>query len=736
MTDSNAGLGGLKVVDLGVGMAAALIAKFLREAGAEVTRIEPGGGDPFYEVYPAYAVWRRGCKIERESANPRQRLDEAVADADVCIIGGEDFPGLVRRRDAAAIRARHPRLVVLDIEGYPSGSRRASRPASDVLVQASSGLASEHYSKRPLLMGFEPTNYGATLHGLVGLFAALLQRESTGRGQVVSVSLFEGALSWILLLWCEATRATQASSFVMPKDPWPLIFQCADGVYAQVVLGSAGSKYLLYKILGIDDPTVGVNDSGMPKPTADAKNFFGDIDLLAAHVAKFKSGPLLEAVWAAGLPAEPVLPPGGCWDHPQVQHNKIIVRDPDGVRYVGHPIYGRASPAARKKQAASAQSALSGIKVIDFGAFVAGPYSSAVFADLGADVIKVEPMTGDPNRSIFRSYGSVNRGKRCITVDLKAPEGLKIAQQLCIAADVVTNNFRPGVSARLGIDARTLHALKPELIVLESAAYGSTGPKAQGAGFDMCFQALCGHDWRAGGVDNPPLWNRTSMVDFAAGLLGSVAVLQHLYQRARTGAGAELGAGLMNAGLYLQSELIQKPTGEFAGAQPLNHEQTGFHPAEQFYEAADGWVAIAARNDAMARSLIESLDLDRAVTKPRSAWDDQVARQIAAAVRKRPVAELLAAFEKAGVWAEACCANGEQEYLHDPDLEKLGTVYRSSHPQFGDVRQIGPLCRLADSPPSARGHAPVANEHTDAVLAELGYTSDAIKDLRERKIIK
>jgi crotonobetainyl-CoA:carnitine CoA-transferase CaiB-like acyl-CoA transferase len=736
MTDSNVGLNGLKVADLGVGMAAALVAKFLREAGAEVTRIEPSGGDPFYDVYPAYSVWRRGFRVERDSADSPHQLEKMLAASDVCIIGGEDFPGLARRKDAAAIHARHPRLVVLDIEGYPSGSRKGDRPASDVLVQASSGLASEHYSKRPLLMGFEPSNYGAALHGLVGLFAALLQRESTGRGQVVSVSLFEGALSWILLLWCEATKATPASSFVMPKDPWPLIFKCADGVYVQVVLGSAGSKYRLYKILGIDDPTIDVNDSGMPKPTADAKNFFGDIDLLAAHVARFESTPLLEAVWAAGLPAEPVLPPGGCWDHPQVEHNKIIVRDSDGVRYVGHPIYGRASPAAVRKPVANAKSALSGIKVIDFGAFVAGPYSSAVFADLGAEVIKVEPVTGDPNRSIFRSYGSVNRSKRCITVDLKEPEGRKIAQQLCVAADVVTNNFRPGVSARLGIDARTLHALKPELIVLESAAYGSTGPKAEGAGFDMCFQALCGHDWRAGGVDNPPLWNRTSMVDFAAGLLGAVAVLQHLYQRARTGAGAELGAGLMNAGLYLLSELIQKPTGDFAGAPPVNREQTGFQPAEQFYEAADGWIAIAARSEAMARSLVETLGLDRSVTKPRSAWRDDVAREIAAAVRKRPVAELLAAFAKADVWAEACCPNGEREYLHDPDLERLGTVYRSSHPQFGDVRQIGPLCRLADSPPSARGHTPVAHEHTDAVLSALGFTAASINDLRERKVIK
>jgi crotonobetainyl-CoA:carnitine CoA-transferase CaiB-like acyl-CoA transferase len=552
----------------------------------------------------------------------------------------------------------------------------------------------------------------------------------------VSGSLFEGALSWILLLWCEATRATPASKFVMPKDPWPLIFQCADGVYVQVVLGSAGSKYRLYKILGIDDPTVDVNDSGMPKPTADAKNFFGDIDLLAAHVAKFRSGPLLEAIWEAGLPAEPVLPPGGCWDHPQVEHNKIIVRDPDGVRYVGHPIYGRASPAPPRAPAANGRDPLGGIKVIDFGAFVAGPYSSALFADLGADVIKVEPLTGDPNRSIFRSYGSVNRGKRCITVDLKAPDGLKIARQLCVAADVVTNNFRPGVSERLGIDAKALHALKPELLVLESAAYGSTGPKAQGAGFDMCFQALCGHDWRAGGGGNPPLWNRTSMVDFAAGLLGSIAVLQHLYQRARTGAGAELGAGLMNAGLYLVSELIQQPTGEFAGAPQLNHTQSGFHPAEQFYEAADGWIAVAARSDAMARSLVAALGLDRTVTTPRATWGDDEAGALAEAIRRHPVGELLTTLEGAGVWAEACCPDGENVYLHDPDLERLGTVYRSSHPQFGDVRQIGPLCRLSDSPARARGHTPIAHEHTEAVLAELGYSADAIKDLRERQVVK
>lgn len=735
MADSGSGLRGLTVVDFGVGMAAALVCKFLREAGAEVLRFESAAGDPFYDVYPAYMIWHGGSKIER-NGNTVSKQEEALSRADVCIVGGEDFPGLARRGDAQALQKRFPKLVVLNIEGYPTGSKYAGRPACDILMQARSGLSFEHYSKRPLLMSFEPSNYGATLHGLNGLFAALLQRESSGVGQVVATSLFEGALSWIVMLWCEATQGTPASNFVMIKDPCPLIFRCADGIYVQIVLGSAGSKYKMYKILGINDPSVAENDSGMPIPGGLPRNFFGDVDLLGSHVAKFQSQELLAALWAAGLPAEPVLAPGVCWQHPQVVHNQNIQRSADGTRFVGHPVVSRRSPAPRKTPVSSPGSALSGMRVVDFGAFVAGPYSSVLLGDLGADVIKVEPVTGDPNRGIFRSYTSSNRGKRCIVVDLKAPEGLKIAQQLCAVADVVTNNFRPGVSARLGIDAPTLHKQKPDCVVLEASAYGATGPNAQGAGFDMCFQALCGHDWRAGGVDNTPLWNRTSMVDFAGGLIGSVAILQHLYLRARDGSGAALGSGLLHSALFLMQELIQKPDGRFVGAGPLNHEQTGYHAAEQFYEAADGWFAVAARSDDMSRKLLAVLGLQNAVTAPRAQWNADVARSIAAAAKPRQLAELLAALDKAGVWAEACCTNGEQAFLHDAHLEALGTVYKAMHAKFGEVRQIGLLCRLSASRPCVHGAAPVAGEHTDAIMAELGYSSDAIKDLRERKVIQ
>ena len=724
------------MVDLGLGMAAGLAAKFLAESGAQITRVELPDGDPFYDVYPAYRVWHKGARIDTEAAQSPQRLNELLAKADVCIVGGEDYPGVDWRRDAQALQAQHPRLVVLDIQGYPTASKHAGRPATDLLVQARSGLSYEHYADRPLLMSFEPSNYGAALHGLCGLLGALIQRERTGRGQVASTSLYEGALAWTMLLWSEGEKPTPAFSFVMPKSPTPLIFKCADGMYVQVLLGSAGSKYQLYKILGIDDPTVKENDSGMPKPTADARNFFGDVDLLQAHVEPRQSKELLAAIWAVGLPAEPVLPPGRVWDDPQTIHNKVIARDPDGTRHVGHPIEAHASKAPRSNSSEMpGKGPLSGLRVVDFGAFVAGPYTSILLADLGADVIKVEAMTGDPNRGIFRSYGSVNRGKRAIKLDMKTPAGREIAQRLCASSDVITSNFRPGVSTRLGIDAKTLHAMNPSLIILESAAYGTSGPRAAGAGFDMCFQALCGHDYRAGGVDNPPLWNRTSMVDYAGGLLGAIATLRHLYRRQRTGEGAELGAGLMNTAIYLLSELIQRPDGTFAGAPLLNREQTGYHPAEQMYRAADGWFAIAARSASAARRLVEVLGLSGIVKQPRAQWGDNESRAIAGAVKTRTVAELTAALEQAGVWAEPCRHDVEHETLNDPQLIAQGTVYRSVHPQFGEVKQVGPLFRFSAAPNSAQGHSALPGEHTRAVLSGLGYSPAEIDSFYERKIV-
>jgi crotonobetainyl-CoA:carnitine CoA-transferase CaiB-like acyl-CoA transferase len=729
----------LKVLDFGTGLAPALVTRYLLELGAEIVRIEPRTGDPFYRKYPAYEVWQRGKNLKHRQDVSDLDIAGWVADADVCVVGGEDFPGLERLGDAEFLAAQNPRLVVLSITAYPEALSRADRAANEILVQAQSGLCYEHYSARPLRMSFEPCNYGAGLQGLTGLMGALYERERSGRGQIVRTSLFEGALTYGCSFWSEATNSSPAFEFAIPKDPSPLIFKCKDGKFVHLIMGSAGSKAKLYGVLGIDDPTVDVNDSGVPSLDVvrkDMKKFFGDVELMAPYIEKRASGELLTALWDVGMAADLVQVPGACWDDPQVRHNAIIRSEADGTRCVtGNPTFATPSPAPRVKPPAPGPGPLSGLRIVDFGTFVAGPYTSAVLGDLGADVIKIEAFAKDPNRNVFRSYTTGNRGKRAVMLDLKTAEGRGIAQRLCARADVVTNNFRTGVAARLGIDAQTLHRLKPELIVLESAAYGATGPKAERAGFDLAFQAFCGHEYRAGGKDNVPLWNRTTLVDYTGGLLGAISVLEALRSRAHTGAGAELNVPLLNAGVFLLSQLVQRADGSFAGAPQLNHEQTGLHPAEQMYQTSDGWIAICTPDTASGKKLSQALELTLQLQDDPSTWSDAQAQSITAAVLRRDTASLLEALERAGVWAEECSRGAAHRTLNDPRLVETGTVHVSQHALFGTVREIGQLFRFSRSASGPHKHTAQPGEHTREVLTELGYDAAAVADLYARKIV-
>ena len=723
-------LKGLKVVDLGVGMPAALVAQLLAGSGAEVHRLEPPGGDPFAELYPAYAIWRRDEIVDSQPFS-QQRLGELLTGADVCIIGGEDFPGLTKPVSADALGAVHPNLVVLDISGYPAGTGGEPCPAVDILAQARSGLVFEHYSDRPIQMTFEPANYGAALHGLIGTLAALFERESSGRGQVVSTTLFEGALTYGGYFWAEMDNPTPAATFVIPKDPYPLVFQCADGKYVHLVLGSAGSKYKLYKVLGIDDPTIDPNDSGLPQLGVPPRQFFGDVELLGAYTAKFTRDELLPALWAEGIPAEAVFAPGECWDEAQIAQSGLIQRDAEGRRFVGMPMAVRwagGNGGAKSSGSAEGKGPLAGVKIVDLGAFVAGPYASTVLADLGADVVKVEaPPAGDPNRSSGPSFVSANRGKRAIVVNLKSAEGQALVKGLCRNADVVMNNFRTGVSHRLGVDAASLHRDAPHLIVLENSAFGPSGPKAMNGGFDPIIQAYSGVEHRAGGEGNPPLWGRTVMVDYTAGLLGALSILLGLYHRAKHGGGAEINMPLVNAGIFLSSDLVQGANGEFKGFAPLNQTQTGRHPAECLYATADSWIAVAARDDAMARRLANVLGVESRLTAPRADWGKREHDIIATAMSSRATAQLLEALRNNQVWAEQCKQDAFRDYFKHEGLLARGTLWTETSAELGKVTRVGRLVTFSRSQPDPLRTSPGLGEHTKEVLREAGVTEADIQ---------
>lgn len=723
----NNSLGGVKVVDLASGLGPALIARLLAGLGAEVIRFEPAAGDPFHTVYPGYASLHADAELRLTHSPNDADVGEALAKGDLVLVGGEDYPGFDWRASADAIARLNPHLIILEVSGYPDAPKR---PAVDVLVQASSGICYEHYTDRPLRAGFEAASYGVALQGLVAALGALY----AGDGQIVRASYYEGALTWAIPFWSSASEAKPSFHFVLPKDPVPLIFECRDGKFIHFVMGSAGAKPKVYAALGIDTSAIDPNDSGQPTGAGDPKKIFGDIDLLAAHAIKIDSADLLAALQRDGVAAELVMAPGEAWSDPQVIHAGLTETLADRTQRVGLPVAGTIALRSAEPDRPDRRNhlPLSGLRVLDFGSFVGGPYGPQCLADLGADVIKVEPLSGEANRTIFKSFISTNRGKRSIALDMKSAAGREIIQQLISTSQIVTSNFRPGVTQRLGIDPQAIHAADPNKIVLEVSGYGRSGPKGALAGWDMVIQALCGLEHRGGGEGNMPLWARSTMVDYATGLLDAVAVLAALIANRNGRGGADLETSLLASGLFLQAELVRAPDGSFVGAPMLNHAQTGFHPSECFYQAADGWIAIAARSEDMASRLSVALDLE---LPSRSQWGAAEEDAIAGRIATRSARDWLDLFAKANIWAEPCVRHGDA-FLDDLSQSPRAAVVEIEETAHGRLRQIGPLFRLSSGECGAPATLAQVGEHTHALLGELGYGDAEIIALRDSGVIR
>jgi crotonobetainyl-CoA:carnitine CoA-transferase CaiB-like acyl-CoA transferase len=732
MRTSRKPLDTLSVLDLGLGLSAALVTRMLADAGAQIRRIEPLAGDPFYNLYPCYALWRRGAQISKAANCAVAVAQDGLAATDLCVVGGEDFPGLDWKVDVEELARSHPRLVILEITGYCHETPEAKAPAVDLLVQAYSGLVHEQYSNRPMLYAMPAPSYGAALQGVTGLLSAVVDREQTGKGQIVRTSLFEGALSWLGHSWFISDRSDWSMDFVVPRDVSQLIFLCADEQYLHFALVTANARANVYGVLGIDDAAAGSRHGGMPSLAKGVRNFYGDVDLLQSYIRNWKRADLLERLWALGVAAEPVNQPGDVWDDEQVIHNKTIQREADGVSRVGLPFkvdFNDAGEARRARKRSESAPPLQGLRIVDFGSYAAGPHASMILADLGADVIKVESIAGDPIHNFYRPYSTSSRGKRHLAIDMKKQQGLEIACRLCRGADMVHHNFRPGVAERLGIDAQTLHRLKPSLVILETSGYGTSGPKSQRAGIDYALQALTGHEEHAAGDGTGLTCYNPTTIDFAAGMLGAICSLAAQWHKERTGDGATAATSLLETGLYLLSELVRMPSGTFVPLPKLNSEQTGFHPAEQLYKARDGWIAVAARTEEMARSLLAVLGLQARIAKPRRDWSKAEALLIAAAVAQRDAAAVLATLRSAGVWAAACRAEAKEITLRDPTLRERGTVLSTKHPRYGEILQIGSLFTLSRARTRPSGDTAVTGQHSREILAELGYTDAEIAQL-------
>jgi len=380
---------------------------------------------------------------------------------------------------------------------------------------------------------------------------------------------------------------------------------------------------------------------------------------------------------------------------------------------------------------------LEGIRIVDLGLYVAGPYASVPLGDLGAHVIKIEPLSGDPNRTIWRAFACCNRGKRVISLDLKLPEGLAIAQQICGAADVVHHNFRPGVMDRIGLGYESLREKNPDLVYLEASAFGNQGPMSAQPGFDMIMQALCGHEAHGAGAGNTPMWMRWAPVDFTGGYLGTIGILAALYRRTRQGVGGVVRSNLLDGGIYMLSELLRNTDGSFTGVYPLNSEQTGTSPARSLYACMDGWIAVVARSPEQERALAGIAGLDEAAETPAAQWSEASQKAVTLFLAGLNSEQAVSRLRKSGVWAESCRQDFQATLFEDEAWKDSGVLREHSHPRNGHIRHIGSMMRLSDGgmPPESGGMVAEPGQHTREILAEFGFSADQIDDLYARKVV-
>jgi formyl-CoA transferase len=390
--------------------------------------------------------------------------------------------------------------------------------------------------------------------------------------------------------------------------------------------------------------------------------------------------------------------------------------------------------------------ALEGLRVIDLTQAMAAPYCTMNLADMGADVIKVEPPGGEDMRrgSVQQNghsgpFNAINRNKRSLVVDLKKPAGVEIIRRLARTADVFVQNYRPGAAQRLGVAYEELRAINPRLIYCSISGFGSTGPYASRGGYDLIAQGMSGIISVTGEEDGRPAKAGVPLSDLAAGLFGAYGILCALEHRERTGEGQFVDTSLLEAAMALT---VWESTEHWATGQTPKALGSAHRLAApyQALRASDGWFTVGANNDKLFEAFCRAIERPELLIDARfNARDRRLANRRALAgeieetTAKESRAHWLTRLEAAGVPSGPI--NTYPEALADPHTLARNMVVDLVHPGAGPIKNLGVPMKLSETPGAVDRPAPLLGEHTDAILAELGYDAPERQALRADGII-
>ena len=389
--------------------------------------------------------------------------------------------------------------------------------------------------------------------------------------------------------------------------------------------------------------------------------------------------------------------------------------------------------------------ALARFRLLDFTRVRAGPACVRQFADFGADVIKIESPPGlDPNETmggprLGPDMQNLHRNKRSMTLNLKAPEAREVLERLVKSADVAVENYRPDVKFRLGLDYESLARINPRIILASVSGFGQDGPYAKRPGFDQIAQGMSGLMSVTGFPGKGPVRTGAAIADVTAGLFAALGILTALLEREQSGKGQWVQSSLLQAGVALLDFQAARYLMKGEVAPQVGNDHPTSMPTSA-YRTLDGHINVAASGDGMWQRLCQAIgrdDLlqraDFATQEGRAEHRTSLNAELNRTLATKTGAAWIEILNRAGVPCGPIYAM--DEVFADPQVRHLGIAAQVRHPTLGDIRILNQAARLSRTPAEIVSATPEIGEHTDEVLAEIGYGADAIARLKEQRVV-
>jgi crotonobetainyl-CoA:carnitine CoA-transferase CaiB-like acyl-CoA transferase len=794
-------LGDLRVLELSQGWAGSLCGRLLADLGAEVIKVEPPSGDelrgvpPFKEgkdgkvgyLFQMISAGKRSVVLDLTQRGDRELLIGLAQNADVLV---EDFP--VGKMDELAIgygalKEGNPRLIYCSITPFGQTGPLSKKAACDIVVQAMSGMMATtgFPGDTPTKAGSDFAEYNGAIYATIAILAALAFRDRSQIGQAIDMSIHDcmvlvqnSNLPSLFVSGKVESKLGNANPLVAPLNS----YETKDG---WIIAGAVTDKQwnTLSKLMGKEHL---IEDSRFDSTAKRAANR-EEIDVVVTEWTGTKT--VLETVKELednSLPAGPILTmdqllrdehflgrnmvvevedpvagkmptfgsvfkmsetPGGVERGAPVlgQDTEEILTTISGCAEEGIPESEAEKPSFRKVD--KVDKALGGIRVLEVGIYTAGPFCARLLANLGCEVIKVEPVEGELIRRVpplIRNESCAfhlnNNCKKGIALDIRKDKGKEIIKKLVKQVDVLVENFSFGTMERLDLGYNVLREVNPALIYCSLTGFGQTGPYREKLALDTIIQAMSGLMDLTGWPDGPPVKYGLSASDQSGASFAALAILAALHYRHRTGKGQYIDLSMQDLSSWFTQAAWPAyfESGHALTRCGNHHPQRAPHNT---YETSDGYAVIAVRSESDWKELLKVMDSEDLMNHPkydsmakRIALVDEIDALVSNWTETKTTEDIVDACTKAGV-PSAEILELDQVVNHPQTLHRE-IVVDVEHPSLGKIRTTGSPFKMSETPVIVDKPAPGLGQHNEEVLCGLlGYGKEEVRRLRDEKVI-